>query len=253
MKTVLKFVAFILLGLIGGLLFETLFLPLLLAQPWIEDWPLFKDLSRNIVNYPTQKIIIQEGDSLKVAVKQAVETVVAVGKKGERIGAGFALTSDGLLVIDSSLVPAISGSLIIDGQKVNFQLITTDAKTGLSLIRLENRNLKTTSFLDSKNVEVGEKVFVLKKVFPPLTTSTLAELQSNEGQEAQLEFEKIVNEGIIKRRGETLETNIQESATFGLAPAFNFKGDFVGMAKVQPNGYLIIIPADIIRSLAEKQ
>jgi S1-C subfamily serine protease len=241
MKTFLRAGGFILLGVLGGFLFELLFFPLILAQPWIDQWPLFKNLSRNVVNYPTQQIIIQEGDSLKTAIKQAVGTVVAVGKKGETTGSGFALTSDGLVVLDTALVPSGASSLLIDNQLTNFKFLTADLKKGLTLIKLDNKNFKTTSLLDNENLEVGEKVFVLKKVFSTATSAV-----------DSLEFAKIANEGIVKRKNDNLETNIKEEAGFGLAPAFNFKGDFVGMARLDNKGYLSIIPADVIRALAEK-
>ncbi|MCX6790632.1 MAG: hypothetical protein NTV62_00355 [Candidatus Gribaldobacteria bacterium] len=251
MKIILRIVCFVVLGVLGGFLFELLLFPLIVAQPGIDQWPLFKNLSRNVVNYPTEKIISQEGDSLKTAIKQAIETVVVVGKRGGINGSGFALTSDGLLVLDTALVPYGASSLLVDNQVINFKFLTVDLKKGLTLIRLENKNFKTTSLLDNENIEVGEKIFVLKKVFSTATSSALVNLD-NQASLSSLQFSKIANEGIVKSKGDNLETNIKEELGFGIAPAFNFKGDFVGMARLDNKGYLVIIPADTIRILAEK-
>lgn len=249
-KKILKILGCLALGILGALIFEVLILPFLLAEPWIEDYPLLKNLSRNVINYPVEKVIIQEGDSLKLAAQQAAETVVVVGKKGEKNGSGFALTSDGLLVLDSSLVPLWADSLWIDGEKTNFKTLVANMPLGLSLIRLEGKKLKTTSLINQDNLEPGEKIFVLKKYFAKVSTTSGAILEENEKPVAV--FERTVNEGIIKQGGELWQTNIAEEKGADLSPVFNFRSDFAGMGLTDAQGRFVVIPAAQIRALSER-
>lgn len=249
LKQALKILGCLALGVAGAFIFEVLILPFWLTEPWVEDYPLLKNLSRNVINYPVEKVIIQEGDSLKLAAKQAVETVVVVGPKAGKNGSGFALTSDGLLVLDSALVPVGSETMWVDGELIKFRAVTADGAARLTLVKLEDKKLKTTSLLSQSNLEPGEKIFVLQKLFT--ASSTPLTIGVNGADQPRSLFERAVNEGIIKQGGELWQTNIIAEKNMILSPVFNFRGDFAGMGYTNNLGSLVVIPADKIRALSE--
>jgi hypothetical protein len=261
MKKPLLVLSGLFLGLLGALFFELAILPLLLAQPWIDDHPLLKNLSRNVINNPVQKIIIQEGDSLRVAVRQASQTVFIIGAKNQKTGCGFALTSDGLLVLDRAWLPVapsttsqliFGNSLVVNSQTIPIKILNNNQAAGLALVKLESKNLKTTSLLGLDSLEVGEKVFILKKAW--LAKSATSTAANSEEPILGLDYENIINEGVITRKSaKALETNMIFDRNFGLNPVFNFKGDFVGMGQVNVRGMVEVVPADFIRSLSNGQ
>jgi len=225
-KKILKILVFLILAMAGAMLFQIVLVPFLVANPFFSKFEIIKSLKREVVVNPVEQFIIRENDGLKKAIDKVKETVIKVSPNKEIEGCGFILTSDGLVITSLSL---------INSQKTDFQILDQDEKNDLALMKIEGRNLKTTSFADFEKIEAGEKVFLIG-------------------------MGDVVNEGIIKSLSEKpedlIETNIFEEQSFNGCPLFNLEAQFVGLAKIIPTkqtdeiGQLFILPAPLIRSFS---
>lgn len=237
-KNILKIFNILLLGAVGGLLFQIFVLPYLFTNPYFERFQFIKTLKeREIVVNPKEEIIIQENIALETAIEKVEKSVVGISAKkptGEIVkGSGFIISSDGLMVTLSSLIP--QGSIInffIEEEGIQYKILKRDASQDLALVKLEKNNLTTRGFANSENNKLGERVFLMGIVFY-----------------GKGDFQKIVNEGIIQSFNEDyIKTNIFERDTIEGSPLFDIEGNLLGINTINSEGKIIAIPVDKIKS-----
>ena len=251
LKKILKIIGVILLGMAGGALFEILVLPFLLSNPKIGQTALLRNLQREVVNNPVEEIIVQEGDGLKQAIGQVAGSVFKVGQDKDGQGCGFAVTADGLVVVPLSLIRNGEEFLFFNNQRSNFKLLNKDDKNNLALVKLEKSSLTTTSFADLEKVDAGEKVFVARRNVKVNQNAIVGGGQLSDSNGNEKQFALLVNEGIIMDfEAGLLRTNIKEEKSFNLCPAFNFKGELLGLAVVANDGQVAIMPNSKVRALS---
>jgi len=176
-----------------------------------------------------ERIYIEENAALVNAIKSVKDSVVVVKteyKQKEIQGFGLVLTADGLVVTLAENVPQGSQtSISIRGENnITYQVLKRNLENNLALIKVDRNNLQTKGFFDLSKLETGERIFVL--------------------------FDG-VNEGIVKSFNDSLiKTNIIEIETISGAPAFDVKGEVVGIGDKDTNNFVNIIPITKIKSFA---
>jgi S1-C subfamily serine protease len=240
-KKGLKILVFLILAMVGAAIFQLLLVPFLVSNPFFGKFEIIKNLKREIIVNPVEKYLIQENDGLKKAIEEVEDSVLKIASEKKNEGCGFSLTSDGLIIISTSLINETQNFLFINDKETQFQILDKDEKNDLVLIKVEGLNLKTASFADFEKIKPGEQVFLIG-----FKKSTLS------GR-----IEKVVNKGIVKSLdGDLIQTNILEEKSLESCPLFNLEGQFVGLAKITQYpgpvnlNQVFIIPASKIRSFA---
>jgi len=236
-KKIGRFLTLFILGIIAAGIFQIVLVPFLISNPFLGKFGIIKNLKREVIVNPVEQFIINENEGLKKAIEKIEPTTVLIGPEKGIGGCGFSLTSDGLLITQLSLIDENQNYIFVNDKKTQFRILDKDSKNNLVLIKTEDLNLKTTSFAQDSKIKPGERVFL----FAPLS--------SNSSQ-------KFINEGIIKRVNNLIETNILEEKSFDGCPLFNLEGEFVGLAKIENLDHsalpaqVSIIPAFTIREFA---
>ncbi len=184
-----------------------------------------------------KEIIIEENTALQDSVSQIEKAVVGVRTEtlsGIIEGSGLVVTTDGLMVTFSDLIPRGGEfSFYVEGETPSYQVLKRDEESNLALIKLDKNNLATVGFTEFGSLRFGQRVFLIGK---------------------SLEKGKIVetvNEGIIKRYDLTvIKTNILESRNLEGSPLFNIKGLLVGLVRVDSYGQVSALPISKIREFA---
>ncbi len=232
-KKILKISAIFIIG-IGGGIFGSQFLSPYFFKKSISSQNLFPP--QTPIQVIEKKEIIQENVALKKAIEKVEKTVIAVRtetKKGKFIeGSGFILTSDGLIVTLAELVPREGKfSFFIDEEAVPYQILKRNLKENLALVKVEKENLPTISFGDLEKLKLGERVFLVGKVFKTKGIKTL------------------VNEGIVKYFDrDFIETNIFEEKNLAGSVLFDIEGNVLGINIVDEKGKVTALSVSKIRS-----
>jgi len=235
-KFVFKFFFILIIGALGGIIFQAFILPYLATKPYFQQFGFIKILTEREVNvYPAETIIIQENTALWQAIEKVEKSVVGIkaqSKQGKIIeGSGLILTNDGNMVTLDSLLPkGYNFSFFWEGELLPFQILKVGAKENLVLAKLEKTGLPTVAFADFEKIRLGQRVFLVGIMF-------------EEGKS-----KKIVNEGIIKSVSEELiETNIVEKSNLQGSPLFNITGELIGLATIDETGQVSVIPVNKIK------
>lgn len=183
---------------------------------------------------PIKQIVIEENTALKDAIEEVSKTVVLVKSKtaaGNVIeGAGLVLSSDGIIIASSDLLPQGGKfEVIINGQSVPFEVAKRDAKLGLALIKAQAGNLSTSSFFQTENLRLGERIFLLGMA------------------SGGIEF---VNEGIIKSLGDNFTTTIIEKTAVKGVPVFGIQGGIIGLSYANKSGEVSVLPITRIKEFS---
>ncbi len=229
-KAILQTLFCFIVGIVGGIFADQILWPYFIERPLFYEYGLEK---APVYITETKEIKIQENIALQEAVEKVEGVVVGiktqVGKKF-LLGSGIIVTSDGLCVTLSELVPAgYSFSFFIEEGRAPFQILKR--KGDLALMKLDSKeSLPTLPFADLGKKRLGERVFLFGKVF------------ENE------DVEKIVNEGIIKSFESPLyKTNIFEKISLQGSPIFDIEGNFLGLAVIDSAGQVSILPNNEIK------
>lgn len=98
------------------------------------------------------------------AVSPAIVEINATSNAGSSTGSGVVITSDGEIVTNNHVVSGASTVKVrtSDGKTYTAEVVGTDAKKDLALIKLKDASgLKTASLGDSDNVKVGDEVVAI--------------------------------------------------------------------------------------------
>ncbi|MFB8266637.1 MULTISPECIES: S1C family serine protease [unclassified Streptomyces] len=141
------------------------------------------------------------------AVSPAIVEINATSNAGSSTGSGVVITSDGEIVTNNHVVSGASTVKVgtSDGKTYTAEVVGTDAKKDLALIKLKNASgLKTASLGDSDNVKVGDEVVaigspegltgtvtsgIVSALDRDVTVSTDEEQQQQQGGDGRWPFE----------------------------------------------------------------
>ncbi len=237
-KKYLQFLLFIILGLTGGMLWQSLFLPYMVRHSAFQDLSFVKDFKqRNVILFPQEKITIQENQALSQAVEKVEKTVVAVRaktKSGTIQGSGMILTNDGLAITLAELVPRDSSvSFWVDGRQIDFEILKRDYYENLALIKLDKTGLSAMGFANVEDIRKGQAVFLVGNIF------------------SENRPKKIVNSGIVKYFDTNfIKTNIVEEQSLKGSILFDIQGNILGINTIGIDGEVIAIPISQVQSFS---
>lgn len=232
LRNIFKVISFFILGIVGGIFADQILWPYFVERPLFYQYK----LEQNPV-YITEReeIIIRENVALKNVIEKVEKVVIGVRtetKTGKILeGSGIILTSDGLLVTLSDLVPQGSTfSFFVEDKQAPFQILKRDLKENLALVKIEATNLQTCGFANLEKLKLGERVFLVGVIFDNGDPS------------------KIVNEGIVKYFSKNLiKTNIFEKNILSGSPLFNIEGEILGLNTIDLEGKIIAIPISKVK------
>ena len=229
----------LIIGALGGIIFQAFILPYLATKPYFQRFQFIKILTEREVNvYPTETVVVQENIALQRIIEKVEKTVIGVQtrtKAGKILeGSGLILTSDGLVVTLADIVPYGSDfKFFWEKKQLPFQVLKRDLKNNLVLIKAEKDDFHTTGFADLEKIKLGQRVFLLGIIF-------------EDGNPT-----KIVNTGVIKAFNENaIRTNIFEKSILKGSPLFDIEGNVLGLNTIDFEGKVIAIPINKIREFA---
>lgn len=227
-----KIILIFVFGVFGGIFAQGILWPLLVERPLFYQYKLDANPVYRIVE--KKETIIRENTALEQAVEKVEKAVVGIKtQSGEAFleGSGLIVTSDGLAVTLASLVPkGAAFSFFVDGKAVPFEILKRDLSENLALVKLTAKDLAVLNFNDSKEVKLGERVFLVGVIFKNKLPK------------------KIVNEGIVQSfNADFLETNILEKKSLEASPLFDIEGNILGLNTLNSEGKIISIPAAKIK------
>jgi S1-C subfamily serine protease len=224
-KKLLFILGIFIIGMVGGIFSNQIFWPYFVEKPLFYQYGLDKG---PIYLTETKEIYIQENTALVQAIEKVEKTIVqtqAKTKAGKTIkGAGFVVTSDGLIITLAEFVPqGADFDFFVDNQSFSYQILKRDLKDNLALIKLADSSLNTVGFASLDKLKMGERVFLL-------------------GPET-------VNQGIVSSFNQNMiQTNMIESVSSAGSPVFNIQGEILGISVINSQGKVSIIPITKIRS-----
>jgi len=227
-KNIVRIIVILIIGAIGGSLFQVLILPSLIAHPYFGNLEMIKRLKNQVIVNPVEQIMIGEDTALEEAIKEVEDTIVGLNN-----GSGIIITSDGLIVTLADVLPKTEKYLFLEGEKVNFEVVRKDLEQNLALIKVDQKNTLACKFADLSDIKMGQKVFLL---------GTLLEngIPKN-----------ITNQGSIKMfDDEIIYTNILEDEILNGSPLFNVWGEVLGLNIIDENGKVSAISIDEVRKFA---
>ncbi len=229
-KGLIRGLGFVLLGILGGMLWQTIVIPYLAEQPQTRDlWFVRNYRERQVILYPKQETIIKENEAVTEAIKKVEPSVVSI-KSGSVEGSGLVYTTDGLIVAFSELVPASGDfSVWVGERRLKVSVEKRDTQQGLVLLRAEGNGFTTISFASVDRLEKGERVFMVGTRF----SNSLPV--------------KVVNEGIVREVQEDfIYTNITDKPYMQGSILFDIQGRVLGMNRIGLEGEVLTLPISTI-------
>jgi len=240
LKNIFKILAIFIIGVCGGIFADQILWPYFIERPLFYQYRLQQQPI-----YLTQKeqVTIQENTALQNAVEKVEKTVVGIKsqtRKGSSYeGSGLILTSDGLAVTLSEIVPRGSNFYLFFDESLSrgktlAEIQSRDLENNLVLTKIEGDGLPTIGFANLEKIKLGERVFLLGRV-----------------ETAAVSGREIVNEGIISGLNEdSIQTNINEDASLNGSPLFDIEGNVIGLVTIDKEGKVSAIPISKIKALA---
>ena len=228
-KNILNIVIVLVFGMIGGVFADQIFLPYLVKRNLFQNYR----TDTNPVYITEQKeIIIQENTAIQDVADKVRMAVVGIKSGTSPVGSALIVSSDGLLVTFSSLIPQSSqAKLFWDGEQRSFQVLKRDVKTNLVLLKMEKLDLPTVGFADTEKIRLGSRAILIGISF--------------DDKENPIE---IVNDGIIRSvQGVSIQTNIIDDKNITGSPVFDIEGRVIGLSMVDKTGRVSIFSVNTIR------
>jgi len=227
-KNIVRIIVILIIGAIGGSLFQVLILPSLIAHPYFGNLKMIERLKNQVIVNPVEQIMIGQDTALEQAIKKVEDTTV-----GFSSGSGVIITSDGLIVTLADVLPKTEKYLFLEGERVNFEIVRQDLEQNLALIKIDQKNVLACKFADLSDIKMGQKVFLF-------------------GIIVEDEIPKsITNQGSIKMFDDKMiYTNILEDKVLNGSPLFNVWGEVLGLNVIDKNGKVSTISIDEVRKFA---
>ena len=227
------------MGSMGGIWAQAFLLPYLAEKSSFQRFEFIEQFKQGeVVVNSTQEIIIQENTGVKQMIEKNKKTIVGITTKtktGKILqGSGLIVSSDGLLITLSDIVPKGSETtLFLDDEKIIPEIL--QRKSDFALLKIVAENLPTISFADFEKISLGEKVILIGAIF-----------QTNANGEQAVR--KIANQGIVKYFDQdVIHTNIFEKYYLWGSCLFDIEGNLIGMNIIDKEGKVIAVPINKIR------
>ncbi len=237
-NNILKIIAIFIIGIIGGIFADQILWPYFVEKPLFLKYNLEQ---KSIYITEKKEIFIQENIALTNGIEKIKNSVIAISKNKTKIllGSGLIISSDGLIVTLSDVIPKdICSNIFINNDKQEIKdckVLKRDNKNNLVLIKIEKDNLKTCGFYDFEKIKIGQRVFSIGSI-------------QKLNIDAEYVFTPIVNQGIISYFDKDfIYTNISEKNNINTSILFDIEGRVLGINFVNKQGNTITIPSNKIR------
>lgn len=153
---------------------------------------------------------------------------------GKPVMFGLVLTSDGWLVTHPSVGQTISSThIVVQNNIYQAEQIISDSVSGAVFVKIDARNLPVVAFGEGFDATLGEQVFLLPGCESVLSTRIT---QITHGDRLQQESDQAI------RR---LQLDYHSTSKLSGAPVVNLAGEFIGLAVVNPQDEVVILPNNI--------
>ncbi len=228
-KNILNIVLVLVFGMIGGVFADQVLLPYLVKRNLLQNYR--TDTNPIYIN-EQKEIIIQENTATQDVIDKVRRAVVGIKSGVSSGGSALIVSSDGLLVTFSTLIPQGNQvKLFWEGGQRSFQVLKRDAGTNLVLLKMEKVDLPTVGFADVEKIRLGSKAILIGISF------------DEKGNPID-----IVNDGIVKSiQNVSIQTNITDDKNIIGSPAFDIEGKVIGLSMVDKAGKVSVFPINKIR------
>lgn len=166
-------VLIIVLGGVGGVLFDAVVMPRVADMPALSGAEFLKHLNERVtVINKTEQIVMREEDPLEKTVSQPAAAVMTLVTSDDtarlsEAGTGVLVTNDGLFmtyggVQAEGMAARTYQAVLFDGSVRQAELVGHDALTGISFFRLAGSpNTPAIAFANSDDARIGTRVVAL--------------------------------------------------------------------------------------------
>ncbi len=240
----------LILGGIGGVLFERSLMPSLAASSFFGQMDFFKKAVEHVtVVNKTEQIVIREDDTVERIVSQPATAVVnivalpavkdargntaSLGAAAETVATttGVLITNDGLVVTYSELPFETEKTrfsiLLYDGSIHQASFVGRDTLTNLSFFRVSDASdTPAIAFANSDDARVGRKLIAIGNTFAEYQNRLAVGLLSNINRIFNLSGKTVASsekwEGVF-------EMDLNKPESFVGGPVIGFNGEMVGI------------------------
>lgn len=165
---------------------------------------------------PQRLLIAQSDEQTSISVYRSVSPAVVTISTSSGSGSGSIVSPEGLVLTNNHVIRSAGGGVVsvrtTKGDRYTGQVIATDAKNDLALIRLNTTDrLPTVRLSGAENIQVGQRVFAIGSPFGlsgTLTTGILSRI----GRNGDLQTDAALNPGnsggpLLNSRGELIGVN----------------------------------------------
>ncbi len=176
----------------------------------------------------TEEIVEKTADSVVEIVTESVEMGFFQEYITPGAGSGVIIDSDGLIVTNHHVIEGVSKMTVTlrNGESYSAELIGSDAKTDLALIKIDAENLTVATFGNSDTLKIGERMIAignpLGRLGGTVTEGILSALNRN-----------VVVDGYTRNLMQT-DTAINPGNSGG--GLFNSQGYLVGIVSAKSTG-----------------
>lgn len=189
------------------------------------EWLLLCVASLGLLNTPAVSAIpiatafaqAPNEEQISIDVYRIASPAVVTISTGRSSGSGSIVSPEGLILTNEHVVRGAGGALVsvatATGQRYRAQVIATDRRNDLALLRLVNTSdrLPTIRLADPQSIQVGQRVFAIGSPFGlsgTLTTGILSRIAPN----GDLQTDAALNPGnsggpLLNSRGELIGVN----------------------------------------------
>lgn len=267
MKKILKYTLFVvfilLLGGVGGVLFDEYLIPRLSSSPVFANTSLFKKLNDRVtIINKTEQVMIREDEPVEKVVSQPATAVVTVlvsdiALKHTETMTGVLLTNDGLLAVYSAK-PADTKknryqAIAFDGTDHSLDFVGHDSLINIDFFRLSGAtNTSAIAFANSNDVRVGRKLVVLGNATANYQSRLAVGVLGGIDHSFNLSGKTVASsekwEGVFV-------LDISDLANFTGGPAIDFNGEMeglIGTLMIDNTTQSFVIPANAVRESMER-
>ena len=191
-----------------------------------------------------RQILVQESSAVVDVVRQVSPSVVSItsvtstqdmfgfgAAQQQGAGTGMIISSDGLILTNSHVVPEGSGSLSVftnDGKEYkNAQVVARDTATDIAFVKIDASGLKPVTIGDSKGLVVGQPVVAIGNALGQFQNTATEGIISGLGRPI------VAGDDGSQSGAESLQDLIQTDAAINPGnsggPLVNIDGQVIGM------------------------
>ena len=269
---VFLFVFVLTIGGIGGIIIDRFILPQLLVKyPQLNKYEFLKRMTEQTIIVETVKEIrISEDEAVVEAIEKVMPVLAEISGPFEKTeefsfrGTGIIATSDGLILtlLDNIASDDSSAEMeknldkkagtrndkmlkvkLKNGKIYTAKILKKDPATGLVLLKIDEVNLSVAAFASPDDLKLGEKIIIASDGVKMDIISKFINDYSVLQETAKSAENK--TEQMLQKR---IQTMFKSDSLSKGAPAFNLKGEIIGVSQ----GADLLIPVDYIKNFINK-